>query len=96
MELKRDMGVHHGSMSTASPPWKTGIKVAPRPFDERFIVAHAPKLLIIGYVHAMHLSRATFLITALVSHIYDPDSPGVDATQATARPNTSIQQRHVP
>ncbi|KVR85820.1 hypothetical protein WK26_04890 [Burkholderia vietnamiensis] len=70
MVLKRDIGVRHGSISTVSPRWKTGIKVAPQPLEERHIVAHAPKLLIIGYVHALLSSRATFLIMPVGSHIW--------------------------
>ncbi|CAG9200521.1 hypothetical protein BVI1335_1520026 [Burkholderia vietnamiensis] len=33
-------------------PGKQALKSHPSPFDERCIVAHAPKSLIIGYVHA--------------------------------------------
>jgi hypothetical protein len=67
MLLKRDIGAHHDSMSTA--PWKQALKPHHRPFDDSYIVAHAPNLLIMGYVHAMLLSRATFPITPLVSRI---------------------------
>ncbi|KWF82376.1 hypothetical protein WL93_23755 [Burkholderia diffusa] len=70
MVLKRDIGAHHGSMSTGSPTVKTGIIVVVlRLLDERCIVAHAPKLLTVAYVHTILLARATFLITRLVSHI---------------------------
>lgn len=50
-------------------PGKQALKSRPPAWDERYIVAHAPNLLIIGYVHTMLSSRATFLITPLVSHI---------------------------
>jgi hypothetical protein len=51
-------------------PGKQALKSHRGPFDERYIVAHAPKLLIIGYVHALLSSRATLLIMPPGSHIW--------------------------
>lgn len=51
-------------------PGKQALKSRPLPLEERYIVAHASKLLVIGYVRTLLSSRATFLTTPLVIHIW--------------------------